>query len=144
MSVPTVILEDLSAMDVLRMRAKAAIKAARRAVPRPAVALPGIIALFDQGVVSITNFATAVMIGRVCGKAELGVYSLAWTLITVATGIISTLISAPYTVFGPQLGLPRAARVPCSSATGWFSGPFGSAWQAYSSPSRSSAALTTR
>jgi O-antigen/teichoic acid export membrane protein len=107
MSVPTVILEDLSAMDVLRMRAKAAIKAARRAVPRPAVALPGIIALFDQGVVSITNFATAVMIGRACGKAELGVYSLAWTLITVATGIISTLISAPYTVFGPQLGRSR-------------------------------------
>jgi O-antigen/teichoic acid export membrane protein len=95
-----VILDSVSAFDV---RARGAIKATRRAVSKSAVALPGFIALCDQGAVSITNFATAVMIGRVCGKAELGVYSLAWTLITITTGIIATLNSAPYTVFGPQL-----------------------------------------
>jgi O-antigen/teichoic acid export membrane protein len=70
----------------------------------------GFFALFDQGVVSITNFATGVIIGRVCGKAELGVYTLAWTLLTMATGISSTLTSTPYTVFGPLLGYSRRRR----------------------------------
>lgn len=107
MSGHIVILEDLSAVDILRLWANAAVNAMRRTVPKPIVALPSLIALFDQGAVSITNFATAVMIGRVCGKAELGVYSLALTLITIATGIISTLISTPYIVFGPQLRRSR-------------------------------------
>jgi O-antigen/teichoic acid export membrane protein len=107
MSVPIVILKDLSAVNVLRVGAYAAIKATRRAFSKWSAAMPGLIALCDQGAVSITNFATAVMIGRVCGKAELGVYSLALTLITIATGIISTLISTPYIVFGPQLRRSR-------------------------------------
>jgi O-antigen/teichoic acid export membrane protein len=64
---------------------------------------PGFVALADQGVVSATNFATAVLIGRVCGKAELGVYALVWTLITLTTEISSVLITAPYTVFSPRL-----------------------------------------
>jgi len=63
----------------------------------------GLIALCDQGVVSATNFATGVIIGRVCGKAELGVYMLAWTLITLTTDISATLTTTPYTVFSPQL-----------------------------------------
>jgi len=72
--------------------------------------LPGFIALCDQGIVSVTNFATAVIVGRVCGKGDLGVYSLALTLITIATGILSTLISAPYTVFAPRLVRSRRRR----------------------------------
>ena len=63
----------------------------------------GLLALCDQGVVSVTNFATAVIIGRVCGKGELGVYTLAWTLMTLATEISAILTTTPYTVFSPQL-----------------------------------------
>lgn len=59
--------------------------------------------LCDQGVVSITNFATGVVIGRVCGKAELGVYTLAWTIMTLATELSGMLTTTPYTVFSPQL-----------------------------------------
>lgn len=67
-------------------------------------------ALCDQGVVSVTNFATAVIIGRVCGKAELGVYTLAWTLMTLATDVSGMLTTTPYTVLGPQLSQGRRRR----------------------------------
>ena len=70
----------------------------------------GFFALCDQGVVSITNFATAVIIGRVCGKAELGVYTLAWTLMTLTTEISAVLTTTPYMVFGPRLGRSRRRR----------------------------------
>jgi O-antigen/teichoic acid export membrane protein len=70
----------------------------------------GFFALCDQGVVSLTNFATGVIIGRVCGKAELGIYTLAWTLLAMATGISSTLTSTPYAVFGPLLVRSRQRR----------------------------------
>lgn len=70
----------------------------------------GLIALCDQGVVSVTNFATAMMVGRLCGKAELGVYALVWTLISLVTGIAATLITTPYIVFSPQMGRSRRRR----------------------------------
>jgi O-antigen/teichoic acid export membrane protein len=69
-----------------------------------------VIALCDQGVVSATNFATGVIIGRVCGKAELGVYVLAWTLITLTTDISATLTTHPYQVFGPHLRRRRRSQ----------------------------------
>jgi O-antigen/teichoic acid export membrane protein len=64
---------------------------------------PKFFSLCDQGVVSVTNFATGVIIGRVCGKAELGLYALAWTVLTLATAFSATLTTTPYTVFSPQL-----------------------------------------
>lgn len=70
----------------------------------------GLVALFDQGVVSITNFATALVIGRVCGKPELGVYTLAWTLLSMSTELSGALITTPYTVFSPQLSRFRRSR----------------------------------
>lgn len=71
---------------------------------------PGIVALFDQGIVSLTNFGTALLIGRVCGKPELGVYTLAWTLLSIATELSGALITTPYTVFSPQLSRFRRSR----------------------------------
>jgi O-antigen/teichoic acid export membrane protein len=65
--------------------------------------LPGLFAICDQGVVSLTNFATGVIIGRMCGRAELGIYALAWTLMTQATEFSATITATPYTVFSPQL-----------------------------------------
>jgi O-antigen/teichoic acid export membrane protein len=64
---------------------------------------PSFVALADQGVVSATTFATGVIIGRVCGKAELGVYALVWTLIALTTEISAVLTTTPYTVFSPRL-----------------------------------------
>jgi len=70
----------------------------------------GFFSLCDQALVSVTNFATALLIGRVCGKAELGVYTLAWTLLTMASELSGALITRPYTVFGPQLNRFRRTR----------------------------------
>lgn len=66
--------------------------------------------LCDQGVVSVTNFATGAIIGRVCGKAELGLYTLAWTLIIFAVEVPAVLTTTPYTVFGPQMRQSRRRR----------------------------------
>ena len=63
----------------------------------------GIVVLCDQAIVSLTNFATAVIVGRACGKTELGAYTLAWSVITIVSGISSRLTSTPYMVYGPQL-----------------------------------------
>ncbi|HEX3744314.1 MAG TPA: hypothetical protein VHW09_10305 [Bryobacteraceae bacterium] len=68
---------------------------------------PSLLALCDQGVVSATNFTTGVIIGRVCGKTELGIYALAWTLITFTTEISAALITTPYTVSIPHLTAER-------------------------------------
>lgn len=70
----------------------------------------GLLALVDQGLVSLTNFATALLIGRMCGKPELGIYTLAWTLLSIATELSGALITTPYTVFGPQLSRYRRSR----------------------------------
>ena len=41
----------------------------------------GMALIFDQAVVSATNFATTLIIARLCTKADVGVYYLAWTLV---------------------------------------------------------------
>lgn len=70
----------------------------------------GAIALVDQGVVSVTSFATALLIGRHCGKADLGLYTLAWTLLSVSAELSGALITTPYTVFSPRLSRGRRRR----------------------------------
>ena len=70
----------------------------------------GFLAIGDQAVVSVTNFLTGVVIGRACGKAELGIYTLAWTLMTLATEIPATMTTTPYTVFSPHLTEERRSR----------------------------------
>jgi O-antigen/teichoic acid export membrane protein len=70
----------------------------------------GLIAVGDQGVLSATNFATVVIIGRVSGNAELGVYLLAWTLIAMTTDISAALTTTPYTVFNPRLRRQRRSQ----------------------------------
>lgn len=96
--------------DLQRSRAIRGVQPILRRALKLAGRYRGLIALCDQGVVSISNFATAMIIGRVCGKAELGVYTLAWTLIALVTGISATLTTTPYTVLGPRLGRSRRRR----------------------------------
>jgi O-antigen/teichoic acid export membrane protein len=70
----------------------------------------GVLALCDQGVVSLTNFLTGLLIGRVAGKNELGLYAVCWTLVIIATEVSAALITTPYTVFGPQMGRTERSR----------------------------------
>jgi O-antigen/teichoic acid export membrane protein len=70
----------------------------------------GAIALFDQGVVSLTSFLSALIIGRVCGRADLGLYTLAWTLLSMSSELSGALITTPYTVFSPRLNHGRKRR----------------------------------
>ena len=59
----------------------------------------GAISILDQAVLSGTNFATSVLIGRLCGEAELGVYFLAMSIVLFARGIQDQIIGAPYAVY---------------------------------------------
>ena len=110
MSVTTGIVEYLSALGTLCSRTRASMRLVLGKAAALASRNPSLVALADQGVVSATNFATGVIIGRVCGKAELGVYALAWTLISLTTEISSVLTTAPYTVFSPRLDQYQRSR----------------------------------
>ena len=64
----------------------------------------GVLALCDQGMVSLTNFLTGLVIGRVAEKTELGLYALGLTLTMMAAQLSQALITTPYTVFAPTMG----------------------------------------
>jgi O-antigen/teichoic acid export membrane protein len=57
------------------------------------------VALADQALVSGTNFLTALLVGRVAGTEELGIYSLGFTLIVFALCFQDALIASPYTIY---------------------------------------------
>ena len=59
----------------------------------------GSLALFDQALVSGTNFATSVIIGRLCSKEELGLYALALSILLIARGIQDQVVGTPYMVY---------------------------------------------
>lgn len=60
---------------------------------------PSAISICDQAVVSGTSFVTSVLLGRLCGRDELGVYSLAMTLVLFVQGIQDQVICTPYMIF---------------------------------------------
>jgi O-antigen/teichoic acid export membrane protein len=57
------------------------------------------LSVIDQAVVSGTNFATSVLLGRFAMQEELGVYYLALSVIYFARGIQEQLVSAPYMIY---------------------------------------------
>ena len=63
----------------------------------------GILSLMDQAVVSATSFLTGIFVARSCSKEEMGLYWLAFGLVTVLTNVQIALISSPYTVYSPRL-----------------------------------------
>jgi O-antigen/teichoic acid export membrane protein len=69
----------------------------------------GALSLTDQAVVSGCSFFTTVIVGRVCGPGELGIYSLGFTIVLLLTAVHLALVSMPYTVFGNRLGGSRRA-----------------------------------
>lgn len=63
----------------------------------------------DQAVVSLASFLAAVIVGRVCGSFELGVYTLAVSIFWLAAGIPNALVWTPYTSHAARLPAARRA-----------------------------------
>ena len=59
-------------------------------------ALSTLVAVFDQAMISGTNFVTAIIIGRCCGAETLGIYSLVAAAMAMVIGLQDQLITAPY------------------------------------------------
>ncbi|MCE5267503.1 MAG: hypothetical protein LLG00_06415 [Planctomycetaceae bacterium] len=79
---------------------------ARRSMSSPAAAdgatrtvRTGAFSVFDQAVVSGSNFLTMLILVRACSQHEVGVYSLASTIVMFLVAAQSNLISVPYTVY---------------------------------------------
>jgi O-antigen/teichoic acid export membrane protein len=64
----------------------------------------------DQAVVSLAGFVTSVIIGRVCGREELGIYALGTTTFWLVAGIPNALAWTPYTSRVPRMAGSRRAR----------------------------------
>ncbi len=60
-------------------------------------------AVLDQALVGGTNVLTAVIVGRLCGPAELGLYALATTTWYLILAFLDSLIISPFTVFVHRL-----------------------------------------
>lgn len=63
----------------------------------------GFWAVLDQGLFSLTNFLTAVIIGRCCGPAELGVYVLAFSVVMLSVCLARATLVSPYVVVSQEL-----------------------------------------
>jgi O-antigen/teichoic acid export membrane protein len=62
----------------------------------------GAASLVDQSFVSGTRFATTILIGSVCGAAELGVYAIGFSMVMALQAFQMSLFSRPYTIFSNQ------------------------------------------
>lgn len=62
-----------------------------------------VLSLADQAVVSATNFATAIAVGRFSGEEELGLYSLGFSLVLFGLCVQQALVAMPFTVHNPKL-----------------------------------------
>jgi len=77
-------------------------------------------ALADQSAVSLTSFATTLVIGRTAGPSALALYALGVTSLLVVTTVQDSLMSAPYTIYGQRLS--RAQRANYAGSTLVFCG----------------------
>jgi O-antigen/teichoic acid export membrane protein len=68
-----------------------------------------VLSVIDQAVVSATTFLTAVIIGRICSKDALGIYSLAFSILLLVRGVHYQLVSVPYTFYWRQRPAPNRA-----------------------------------
>ncbi|MCA9143994.1 MAG: lipopolysaccharide biosynthesis protein [Planctomycetaceae bacterium] len=70
----------------------------RRIGPR---AMRGGIGLADQALVSGSRFVATILLGRICGADQLGVYGLGFTLVVLIACAQNAWVTLPYTVFAP-------------------------------------------
>lgn len=68
-----------------------------------ATARKAVVALADQVIVSGGSFFTTVLIGRLCGPRDLGVYSLAFAIVVMLYTIQQSLVTVPYTIYVHRL-----------------------------------------
>lgn len=61
--------------------------------------LSSLLGVFDQAMISGTNFVTAVVIGRCCGADTLGIYSLIASAMAMIIGVQDQLLTAPYVLY---------------------------------------------
>ncbi len=66
--------------------------------------------LCDQLLVSGTSFLTTVLVGRVLGKHQLGLYLLAYSVVVVLLELQNSFIASPYTINSPRLDRPGQDR----------------------------------
>jgi len=59
-----------------------------------------ILSVVDQGICSLSNFITAILLARVVAPAQFGVYSLLFASLMVVSSIQIGLVTAPLRVFG--------------------------------------------
>lgn len=59
----------------------------------------GAFSILDQAIVSGTNFLTMLILARACSQEELGIYSLAWTVVLFLAAAQANLVSVPYTMY---------------------------------------------
>lgn len=92
-------------------------------VSRLAAARRPLAAMLDQALVSGASFTAVVLIGRVSGERQLGLYSLAASLVVLAIRGQESLVLVPYTVFAPRAGDERRRQIATSALTlsGWIS-----------------------
>jgi O-antigen/teichoic acid export membrane protein len=67
----------------------------------------GFIVVLDQGVVSITNLVSSVIIARGCSKEEFGLYTLGFVIILILVDLQGALIMSPYTIYSPRFDAKR-------------------------------------
>lgn len=70
----------------------------------------------DQAIVSLASFISTVIVGRVCGREQLGIYVLATTTFWLLAGIPNALTWTPYTSRAPRMSAGRRAGY-CGSVT---------------------------
>ena len=75
---------------------------------RKAYVLRGSWVIIDQGIVSLANFFAAAIVGRVCGREEMGIYGLAVSIFWLVAAIPNSLVWTPYTSTAAKL--PRRRR----------------------------------
>lgn len=63
-----------------------------------------LVVVVDQGLCSIVNFVTAVLVGRACGNDGYGLFVLGQTLLVALQGFQASLSGTPFTIFSPRLG----------------------------------------
>lgn len=64
----------------------------------------------DQAIVSLASFLTTVIVGRIAGREELGIYVLGTTTFWLLAGIPNALAWTPYTSRAPRMSADRRAR----------------------------------
>jgi O-antigen/teichoic acid export membrane protein len=63
----------------------------------------GIIAAADQGIISITNFASALLLARAVEPTEFGVYAVGFLLLHLLRALQDGLIVQPLSTYGPVM-----------------------------------------